>query len=383
MRSSSLYEVLDWGPCVGGGGQRLAETMTELHNVWVLPLQIVLALIILFYVVGFSMLAGLGVMVGVMGCNLLIAVRQQKLMAGIMECKDRRMKATTEVLNAMKIIKLYAWQHWFHKKVERLREKEMAKLYGFMFTASFNIFILWLSPLAVSVATFGTMLLLGEELTAGKVFTAIATFRILQEPLRSFPGVISSLAQAMVSLDRIARFLHDHDLEPDSVQQLPVAASPEVAIRISGATFGWGGEERDECLRNVNVVVPRGARVAICGSVGAGKSSLLACMLGEMDRHKGSATVSGTTAYVAQTAWIQNGTIQENILFGAAMEEGKYAETLRCCALEPDLDMFSHGDQTEIGERGINLSGGQKQRIQLARAVYQESDIYLLDDPFR
>ena len=92
--------------------------------------------------------------------------------------------------------------------------------------------------------------------------------------------------------------------------------------------------------------------------------------------------VCGSTAYVAQTAWIQNGTIQENILFGLPMSASRYREVLRVCCLEKDLEMMEFGDQTEIGERGINLSGGQKQRIQLARAVYQDSDIYLLDDIF-
>ncbi|CBI36841.3 unnamed protein product, partial [Vitis vinifera] len=140
--------------------------------------------------------------------------------------------------------------------------------------------------------------------------------------------------------------------------------------------------ESSEVLRNLNFEIKKGELAAIVGTVGSGKSSLLASVLGEMHKISGQVRLCGTTAYVAQTSWIQNGTIQENILFGLPMNTEKYREVIRVCCLEKDLEMMEYGDQTEIGERGINLSGGQKQRIQLARAVYQDCDVYLLDDVF-
>lgn len=135
-------------------------------------------------------------------------------------------------------------------------------------------------------------------------------------------------------------------------------------------------------LRGINLVVKAKEKVAICGEVGSGKSTLLAAILREIPKTEGMIQVSGKIAYVSQTAWIQTGSIQDNILFGSAMDQQKYQRTLEKCSLVKDIEMLPFGDLTEIGERGVNLSGGQKQRIQLARALYQDADIYLLDDPF-
>ncbi|VAH66340.1 unnamed protein product [Triticum turgidum subsp. durum] len=126
----------------------------------------------------------------------------------------------------------------------------------------------------------------------------------------------------------------------------------------------------------------RGMRVAVCGTVGSGKSSLLSCILGEVPKLSGVVRTCGTIAYVSQSAWIQSGKVQENILFGKEMDSEKYDRVLELCSLKKDLESFPSGDQTVIGERGINLSGGQKQRVQIARALYQDADIYLFDDPF-
>ncbi|KAI3948099.1 hypothetical protein MKX01_014698 [Papaver californicum] len=154
------------------------------------------------------------------------------------------------------------------------------------------------------------------------------------------------------------------------------------AVEVQNGTFGWDDEGDDSVLKDLNLVIKKGELAAIVGTVGSGKSSLLGSILGEMHKMSGKVRVCGTTAYVAQTSWIQNGTIQENILFGLPMDIARYREVIRVCCLEKDMEMMEFGDQTEIGERGINLSGGQKQRIQLARAVYQYCDIYLLDDVF-
>lgn len=379
-QSHTTGEIINY---MSTDAQRLADLAWELHNIWVLPLQIILALIILFEEVGVAMLAGLGCMAVTMALNLYIATRQRAYMMHGMKTKDQRMKATTEALASMKVIKLYAWQGQFLKKVESIREEELGWLAKFTYIAAVNIFLLWLSPLLVSVCTFGTMLWVGIPLTTGSVFTAIATFRILQEPLRSFPQVIASVTQAMVSLDRLTKFMTSEEIQPDAVERTPLLEGGDMApIELRMATFAWDTEAPQPTLRNINLTVTRGARVAICGTVGSGKSSLLAALLGEMPRVAGTARVSGSIAYVAQSAWIQNGSIQDNILFGKGLDSAKYAETLRVTSLVKDLTLFPNGDKTEIGERGINLSGGQKQRIQLARAVYQDCDTYLLDDPF-
>lgn len=148
---------------------------------------------------------------------------------------------------------------------------------------------------------------------------------------------------------------------------------------IENGNFSWGEEEK--VLRDINVNISKGSLVAVVGTVGSGKSSLISAFLGEMIKISGRVNTCGSISYVTQQAWIQNATLQDNILFGHKMDKDTYNEIVNACALRPDLEMLPGGDQTEIGEKGINLSGGQKQRVSLARAVYCDNDIYFLDDP--
>ncbi|CAB4004432.1 multidrug resistance-associated 5 [Paramuricea clavata] len=155
-----------------------------------------------------------------------------------------------------------------------------------------------------------------------------------------------------------------------------------------GGPPGRGGPAPEEfktqlikTLFDVNVTFNKGKLIGICGGVGSGKSSLINAILAQMNLVEGSVSVNGSMAYVAQQAWLMNASVMENIVFGQAFKPGRYEKVISACSLKQDLDIFPHGDQTEVGERGINLSGGQKQRISLARAVYADKDIYLLDDP--
>ena len=154
-------------------------------------------------------------------------------------------------------------------------------------------------------------------------------------------------------------------------------------VLVENAWFKWTKESSDCVLKNISLKVKRNTLVAVVGQVGVGKSSLLSALLGDMEKTEGSVNVSGSIAYVSQTPWIQNTTLKQNILFTSQHNHRKYEKVLDSCALRQDLDILTAGDMTEIGEKGINLSGGQKQRVSLARAVYTDADIYLLDDPLR
>uniref|UniRef100_A0A0D6QY91 Uncharacterized protein n=1 Tax=Araucaria cunninghamii TaxID=56994 RepID=A0A0D6QY91_ARACU len=358
----------------------VTNIVSSIHDLWSMPMQIAVALCILFNEIRLAMLAGLFTMIIVMVLCLLIASRQQKYMVQILSCKDNRMKVTNEAISNMKIIKLQAWQEWFHKKVDTARATERIWIMKLMFNAAISICLLWLSPFAVSVVSFGSCLLMKIELTPGRVFTAISTFRILQEPLRSFPRLITTAAQAAVSLYRLEKYFSSDEVNAEAVQRLPEGC--DHALSIVEGSFKWSVEDEVLTLKNIYLNVRCSSLIAVVGKVGSGKSALLSCILGEMEKITGFVKVSGNMAYVAQSAWIQNGTIQDNILFGKDMDTAKYKHTLQVCALENDLSQMTHGDKTEIGERGINLSGGQKQRIQIARACYQSADIYLLDDIF-
>ncbi|XP_061352672.1 ABC transporter C family member 5-like isoform X3 [Gastrolobium bilobum] len=326
--------------------QRVGDYSWYLHDMWMLPLQIVLALVILYKNVGIAFVATLIATIISIVATVPVARIQEDYQDKLMAAKDERMRKTSECLRNMRILKLQAWEDRYRIKLEEMRGVEF-----------------------------------GGQLTAGGVLSALATFRILQEPLRNFPDLVSTMAQTKVSLDRISGFLQDEELQEDATMVLPRGIS-NIAVEIKDGVFCWDPSSSRPTLSGIHMKVERGMRVAVCGMVGSGKSSFLSCILGEIPKLSGEVRVCGSAAYVSQSAWIQSGNIEENILFGNPMDKAKYKNVLHACSLKKDLELFSHGDQTIIGDRGINLSGGQKQRVQLARALYQDADVYLLDDPF-
>lgn len=361
---------------------RIGEFPFWFHQLWTTSLQLCLALAILFHAVGLATFASLVVILLTVLCNTPLAKLQHKFQSKLMMAQDERLKAISEALVNMKILKLYAWESHFKNVIESLRAVEEKWLSAVQFRKAYNGFLFWSSPVLVSAATFGACYFLGVPLYASNVFTFVATLRLVQDPIRTIPDVIGVFIQAKVSFERIVRFLEAPELETGNVRQKQYQQNLSHDIYISSASLSWEDNPSKPTLRNISLEVTPGEKVAICGEVGSGKSTLLAAILGEVPVVEGTVRVQGTIAYVSQSAWIQTGSIQENILFGSSMDHLRYQETLEKCSLVKDLELLPHGDLTEIGERGVNLSGGQKQRIQLARALYQNADIYLLDDPF-
>lgn len=361
--------------------QRVGDYSWYIHDMWMLPLQIVLALVILYKNVGIAFVATLIATIISIVVTVPVARIQEEYQDKLMTAKDERMRKTSECLRNMRILKLQAWEDRYRIKLEEMRGVEFKWLRKALYSQACVTFIFWSSPIFVSAVTFATTVFLGTQLTAGGVLSALATFRILQEPLRNFPDLVSTMAQTKVSLDRISGFLQDEELREDATTVLPRGTS-SIAIEIMDGVFCWDPSSSKPTLSGIHMKVERGMSVAVCGMVGSGKSSFLSCILGEIPKLSGEVRVCGSAAYVSQSAWIQSGNIEENILFGNPMDKRKYKNVIHACSLKKDLELFSHGDQTIIGDRGINLSGGQKQRIQLARALYQDADIYLLDDPF-
>uniref|UniRef100_A0A804RDZ8 ABC transporter C family member 4 n=2 Tax=Zea mays TaxID=4577 RepID=A0A804RDZ8_MAIZE len=389
----------------------VSYAMHGLHGLWLMPLQIVVALLLLYAYLGPAVLMTLAVITAVTVVTAFANKLNLAYQLKFLGVRDSRVKAITEMLSNMRPIKLQAWEDTFGGKVRDIRREELGWLAKIMLFMCANTVVFSSGPLAMTVLVFGTYLASGGQLDAGKVFTATAFFGMLEGPMRNFPQTIVMSMQAFVSLDRLNKFLTDTEIDTAAVERIESGGAEDtVAVKVQGGVFAWDVPADEEMkgnnnnssrprhevaendqgnraelvtvLRGIDVEVRRGELTAVVGTVGSGKSSLLSCIMGEMHKLSGTVSICGSTAYVAQTAWIRNGTIQENILFGKPMHSERYSEIVNACCLEKDLEMMEFGDQTEIGERGINLSGGQKQRIQLARAVYQDCDIYLLDDIF-
>ncbi|XP_057704162.1 canalicular multispecific organic anion transporter 1 [Corythoichthys intestinalis] len=359
--------------------QRFNDVTNFIHLLWSCPLQIALSIVFLWQELGPSVLAGLAVTVLMVPINGLLATKARKFQIENMKFKDKRLKIMNEVLNGMKILKLYAWEPSFQAQVQGIRGQELTVMKKFAYLTSVSTFIFSCAPALVSLATFAVFVGVNSDnvLTAEKAFTSISLFNILRFPLAMLPMLIAAIVQTTVSRKRLEKFLGGEDLESDIVRHDPNFNS---AVNICDGSFSWE-KEGELHLKNVNLDIKPGRLVAVVGAVGSGKSSLMSAILGEMHSTKGFVNIKGSLAFVPQQAWIQNATLRDNIMFGSPLEEKRFQKVIQACALAPDLDLLPGGDMTEIGEKGINLSGGQKQRVSLARAAYSQADIYLLDDP--
>ncbi|XP_043349189.1 ATP-binding cassette sub-family C member 6-like isoform X3 [Dermochelys coriacea] len=228
---------------------------------------------------------------------------------------------------------------------------------------------------------FAVYTLVDEQhvLDAQKAFVSLTLINILNTAHSFLPYSINAAIQAKVSLSRLAAFLSLEELDPNNISTV-TSDHLQDGITVRNGTFSWC-RGSSPCIKRINLTVPQGCLLAVVGQVGAGKSSLLYALLGELQKLDGYVAIKGTVAYVPQQDWIQNASVEENIIFGEEMDESWYNSVIDACALQPDLESFPAGSKSEIGEKGINISGGQKQRMSLARAVYKKAAVYLLDDP--
>uniref|UniRef100_A0A8C1FUZ7 Multidrug resistance-associated protein 1 n=1 Tax=Cyprinus carpio carpio TaxID=630221 RepID=A0A8C1FUZ7_CYPCA len=368
-RTSTVGEIVN---LMSVDAQRFMDLITYINMIWSAPLQVILALYFLWQNLGPSVLAGVAVMVLMVPLNAVIAMKTKTYQVAQMKSKDNRIKLMNEVLNGIKVLKLYAWELAFKDKVSAIRESELRVLMKTAYLGAVSTFTWVCAPFLVALSTFAVYVLVDDHniLDAQKAFVSLALFNILRFPLNMLPMVISSMVQASVSMKRLRVFLSHEELDEDNVER-PAITACESSDSI------W----KSGIKQMINVRVPEGAFVAVVGHVGSGKSSLLSALLGEMQKQEGSVSIKGSVAYVPQQAWIQNATLKDNILFGREAKDSWYEKVVEACALLPDLEVLPGGDLTEIGEKGVNLSGGQKQRVSVARAVYCNCAVYLLDDP--
>ncbi|CAM5999084.1 unnamed protein product, partial [Sphagnum balticum] len=357
------------------------------NALYVGPLNLIISIYILWQILGPSALTLFAVLLILSPATSFIMSKTEAIWKEYMQFKDKRIEKLSEILNNMKMLKLFAWENPFMEQVNNIRKNEVGKLLKNAYWSS-GIDLIWsMSPIFVAAACF-TVYILGTNgvFDAKTAFVSLSVFNILRPFMAIFPDVTVKIIRANVSSKRIREFLDAEELDEQVNRFMHESMSNRLsnnddAVSIKKATFCWELNEEPN-LREIDIKVQKGSLVAIVGRIGSGKSSLFSAIMGEMYQTKGEQiTLDGRLAYVPQTAWIQNCTIKKNVIFTSDFNEEKYKKVISACALEPDLEILPGKDETEIGEKGINLSGGQKQRVSLARAVYQDSDVYLLDDP--
>lgn len=359
--------------------QKFVDLMPLVNITWSAPMRIFIAFGFLYNILGWPALIGFIFLILSVPLTSWIAKKVRSCQAKQMKLKDRRSRIMSEILSGVKVMKMYAWETSFMHEINKCRREELKHVRAINRMSAITLFVMRCAPTFVAIITFTVYVLVGYELTAEKAFVAVSLFNIMRSPLTRIPYLINGIVKYIVALKRLEKFLQAGELELTDIERTSSVLSGS-AIRIEDGTFSWG-QTTPPTLDNVNVNIAKGTLVGIVGKVGSGKSTLLASMLGEVGMLKGRVEIYGSVAYVPQLAWIQNDTLSNNILFSEEYLPRKYSRIKDVCALQPDIDILPHGDRTEIGEKGINLSGGQKQRVSLARAVYANADVYLLDDP--
>ncbi|XP_060552552.1 ATP-binding cassette sub-family C member 5-like [Ruditapes philippinarum] len=370
-----------------------------------IPIYLIIATIYCYTLIGFWCFVSIGTFVVCYIAQTLLTRFIASLRRICAQYTDLRVRRMGEIINSMKFIKMYAWEKPFKDTIIDVRKTEQKYLLYSALLYAVVSSIIPVTPTIASVITITVYTAAGNTLTASTAFAIIGTMSFLKTIVAIIPQSLRAYGEAKVSFARLKRLLLMEEYIPPSNE----VYDKENVVEIKAANFIWDNildqssqvnvdkfakrssvtsldSSRRESISNfalsdINFEVKQGKLVGICGSVGSGKSSLMSAVMGRMLLQKGHLAVNGDVAYVAQQAWIFNATLKENILFGQPYDKERYEKVISCCGLETDLRLLSDGDETEIGERGANLSGGQKQRVNLARAVYSQSDIFILDDP--
>nr|CAD7441994.1 unnamed protein product [Timema bartmani] len=411
---------------------RFEQLTYFLHYLWVLPIQTIIIISVIWQWVGVSAAIGVGTIfmqtIPVQfviprsvkgptdycwGClaptapplltpmpltqykwahrlSMFISKLTSKLRMKIATRTDERVRLMSEIISGIQVIKMYAWEKPFEKMVALARRTEINVIRKASYLRGLNLSFMVFAERTTLFVTLASFVLMGNHITAEKVFSIAQYCNILNMTMAvASPIAMQMIAETKVSIKRLERFLLQEEF-----QVAPLTQGPQVeklGVTLDSATARWLPSSISDTLHKVALQVKPGQLCAIIGPVGSGKSisvkpcnlqsSLLQVLLGELPLSSGSMSLRGEVSYASQEPWLFVGTVRQNILFGQPYQPKRYKEVVRACALTRDLELFPNGDKTLVGERGVSLSGGQRARINLARAVYRDADIYLLDDP--
>ncbi|XP_068143958.1 ATP-binding cassette sub-family C member 10 [Drosophila tropicalis] len=370
---------------------RIVNSCISFHFFWSIPFKLFTTLYLLYTQLGAAFLAGVAFAALLIPINRWLAKRIGIYSTGLMEAKDGRLSATTETMQGAKQIKINSWEDIFITKIRGLRQKELRFLGKRKYLDAMCVYFWATTPILMCLLTFGVSVLMGQQLIASTTYTSVALLYMLIGPLNAFPWVLNGLIEAWVSIKRVQQLLNVPDLDYSSYYNPIIKGTgrggdgeaPSV-LQMKGASFAHDQDENHSGfkLENINVDIKAGQLICIEGPVGGGKSSFLAAIVASNRLLDGEFCVQELTTgfgYVSQTPWLQRGTIRDNIVWGGNFDEQWYKTVIHACALEEDIKALG-GDHLGIGENGRTLSGGQRARVALARAVYQDKKIYLLDD---
>lgn len=398
---------------------------------FVFPIPVAIAIAILIINVGPVALIGVALLFIFMIAITLSTIKLFKYRAKANAFTDRRIDYIKEVLNNLKIIKFYSWEPPYHDGITEVRRKEMKIIYAMQVLRNIvTAFAMSLTLFASMVSFLVLYAVKSSKRDPAAIFSSVSLFNVLTQQVIMLPMALNSGVDAYIGITRVGAFMDAGEINQNETkieaegETLQRMIETKDAIRVLKAHFEWEtfedeeekkkddvkdkkedssqeqtqekGNEKFEVkasdddsstleeksfagLKNINLTVKQGEFVVITGLIGSGKSSLLSALAGFMKKTEGTIAVNGSLLLCGYP-WVQNATVKENILFGNEWNEERYKDVVYSCSLESDLDILPAGDRTEIGERGITLSGGQKARINLARAVYANKDIILMDD---
>ncbi|XP_054751628.2 ATP-binding cassette sub-family C member 9-like isoform X1 [Lytechinus pictus] len=408
------------------------------NELWIIPIRIALTLVLLYMQLGAPSLIGSSLFFIVIPIQIFIATATARFTKEVLIRSDKRLKSSNELLEGIKVLKLYGWERLFEEGIKKLRAYELDKLFQVYSLSAINFVTNSGTPILVNLLSFTTYTAItGNVLAPDVAFSSLSFFNNLTSPMFIFPYVISLFVNAHVSTKRLQSYFSGPEVEGSPLNDLPNGSTDydqmsvsvrrcrskdqtnskgdeleiessrlldshgnggsnygsmqksssslpsDVAIRITNGSYTWDPYSTAPIIRDLNIDIPAGQLTVVIGTVGSGKSSLLQAIMGEMTTLRGNINIreGSKTAFSPQKAWLINATLKENILFGTENDKTKYQKVVDACALGPDIAMLPGGDHTEIGEKGINLSGGQKQRVSVARTMYSDRDIVILDDP--
>ncbi|KAG1879712.1 ABC protein [Suillus subluteus] len=393
--------------------------MTYCSQAWIAPIQIIICLTILLTQLGPSALAGFSLFVLIIPLQQRLMALQYRIRLRSMKWTDQRAKVLLEVLGAIRVVKYFSYEIPFLQKIFELRKNELRGIRWILHSNSANLALASSLPILAATLAFVTYTFTAHNFDAAVIFSSLSLFQLLRQPIFFMPRALSGIPDASSAIQRLTHLFHAELISGD---MLVIDKDQEPALLVKNATFEWESFAKDSGddlssngapgdgsppkgkdrsvkedmakekpapgkeaslfkVKNVTMTIQRGQLVAVVGPVGSGKSSLLQGLIGEMRKVSGHVSFGGRIGYCPQTTWIQNATLRDNITFGQRFEEDRYWRVVKIACLLPDLQLLPDGDLTEIGEKGINLSGGQKQRVNLARALYFDPEVVILDDP--